>query len=389
LYYHILYEGYLMDNREIGKYYFYGLMGRTNEQMGNMKFNEQTPEQLSMIYQLVFEESLEGLILWNDFAEIIEINQTACELFKFKRNDLIGKSLIELRPDTNSNKQELLHLLDNFRNARKHKGIFKMYDSEDSFRCYEYSAIHHIYENINFLVVKDVTEKIEIENRLKKSDTLNVVGELAAGIAHEIRNPMTALKGFIQLLQGEIQEDRSLYFQVILSELNRIDSIINEFLILAKPQVVKYTRVDLIQIMKETVELLSAQAALFNVQIDVQYDTSLPSVFCEPNQLKKVFVNMIKNAIEVMQNGGMIKILIENDYNRFVHISIQDQGSGIPVEKLKKLGEPFYTTKERGTGLGLMVSYKIIEEHKGRIEVESQESVGTTFHIHLPVESNP
>jgi two-component system, sporulation sensor kinase E len=378
-----------MDNREIRKYYFYGLMGRTNVQMGNLKLNEQTPEQLSMIYQLVFEESLEGLILWNDFAEIIEINQTACELFKLQRNELIGKSLIELLPDTNSNKQELLHLLDNFRKARKQKGIFKMYESDDSFRCYEYSAIRHIYENVNFLVVKDVTEKIEIENRLKKSDTLNVVGELAAGIAHEIRNPMTALKGFIQLLQGEIQEDRSLYFQVILSELNRIDSIINEFLILAKPQVVKYTRADIIQIMKETVELLSAQAALFNVQIDVRYDTSLPSVFCEPNQLKKVFVNMIKNAIEVMQNGGMIKILIENDYNRFVHISIQDEGSGIPVEKLKKLGEPFYTTKERGTGLGLMVSYKIIEEHKGRIEVESQEAVGTTFHIHLPVESNP
>ncbi|MHC0038654.1 ATP-binding protein [Pseudoneobacillus sp. C159] len=352
------------------------------------KTNEQTPDQiLSMIYRLVFEKSLEGLILWNDYFEIIELNQTACELFQISRDELVGKSLITLIPD--SNKQVLMNLLENIKNKRKQKGTFKVFESEDTFRCYEYSAIHHIYKNINFLVVKDITEKIEMENRLKKSDTLNVVGELAAGIAHEIRNPMTALKGFIQLLQGEFNEDRSLYFQVILSELNRIDSIINEFLILAKPQVVKYSLADLTQIMKETVELLSAQAVLFNVQFEVYYESSLPFVYCEPNQLKKVFVNLIKNAIEVMQQGGQIRIRIEKEGEHSVHISIQDQGSGISAEKLKKLGEPFYTTKERGTGLGLMVSYKIIEEHSGRIEVESKEMVGTTFHIYVPVKSNP
>jgi two-component system, sporulation sensor kinase E len=336
-------------------------------------------------FRNIFEGSLEGLILWNDQKEIVDVNESACILFDCPRHELIGKSFMEIMPDGKRNEEELKNILEGLEENGKNYGTFRIYLNEESIKYYEYSSIYHLYSNINFTVFKDVTEKIEMENRLKKSDTLNVVGELAAGIAHEIRNPMTALKGFIQLLQGEMKEDRSLYFQVILSELNRIDSIINEFLILAKPQVVKYSKVDVTKIMKETVELLTAQAVMYNVQFETFYNKFLPIIYCEPNQLKKVFVNMIKNAIEVMQSGGKITIRMEPKDEKTIHISIQDQGCGISFEKIKKLGEPFYTTKERGTGLGLMVSYKIIEEHKGSIEVESQEGVGTTFHIHLPI----
>lgn len=336
-------------------------------------------------FRKVFEGSLEGLILWNDQGEIIDVNEAACSALDWPRKKLIGLPLIELIPDVKDNKQTLQDLLKKFVQKGKNHGTLQVFKDDDTVKYFEYSSIYHLYSDVNFIVFKDVTEKIEMEHRLKKSDTLNVVGELAAGIAHEIRNPMTALKGFIQLLQGEMKEERSMYFNVILSELNRIDSIINEFLILAKPQVVKYSRVDLTKIMKETVELLTAQAVMYNVQFNTFYDVFLPIIYCEPNQLKKVFVNIIKNAIEVMQRGGKITIRLEKSNDDTIHISIQDQGIGIPVEKIKKLGEPFYTTKERGTGLGLMVSYKIIEEHKGTIKVESQEGVGTTFHIFLPI----
>jgi two-component system, sporulation sensor kinase E len=297
----------------------------------------------------------------------------------------VGQSLIQLLPNINGNRQELKNLLESFTNNGKHNATFKVYLDEETVKFYEYSSIYHLYSEINLIVFKDVTEKLELEERLRKSVTLNVVGELAAGIAHEIRNPMTALKGFIQLLQGEIKEERSMYFQVILSELNRIDSIINEFLILAKPQAVKYSHVDLTKIMLETIELLSAQAAMDNVQFKTSFEEFLPIIYCEPNQLKKVFVNIIKNAIEVMQTGGEIRVSMNVEKEGFIHISIQDEGLGISIEKLKRLGEPFYTTKERGTGLGLMVSYKIVEEHKGQIQVESIEGVGSTFHIHLPI----
>jgi two-component system, sporulation sensor kinase E len=176
-----------------------------------------------------------------------------------------------------------------------------------------------------------------------------------------------------------------MYFDVISTELNRIDAIINEFLILAKPQAIKFVEHSITQIMSETVNLLSAQAVLYNVQFLLHYDDDLPTLICEPNQLKKVFINMIKNGIEVMPSGGFITISMNQTTDNRIHISIKDEGYGIPEEKLKKLGQPFYTTKERGTGLGLMVSYRIIEEHEGTIKVESEVGKGTVFHVYLPV----
>lgn len=237
--------------------------------------------------------------------------------------------------------------------------------------------LNHFNENAN--------NNEEIHEQLKKLDRLNIIGELAAGIAHEIRNPMTALKGFIQLLGPSIKQEHGMYYEVITSELARIESIINEFLILAKPQAVKYEVKDICQIVKETVDLLNAQAVLYNVQFKTLYESNLPLVYCEPNQLKKVFINIIKNAIEVMPDGGNITItIIKIGYNH-IQVSIQDEGSGIPKGKIQKLGEPFYTTKERGTGLGLMVSYRIIEEHKGIIEIDSEDGKGTVFHITMPL----
>lgn len=224
-----------------------------------------------------------------------------------------------------------------------------------------------------------------MEERLRKSDTLNVVGQLAAGIAHEIRNPMTALKGFIQLLQGSMSHESEtyhMYFEVIMSELKRIESIITEFLVLAKPQATHYEKNDVAKVMQETVDLLSVQATMHNIQIEATYEP-VPPVYCDSKQLKQVFINMLKNAIEVMPKGGTITVSVQH-VDEGVRIAIRDQGCGIPKEKIKKIGEPFYTTKERGTGLGLMVSYKIIEEHRGRIDIESEVGVGTTFYITLP-----
>lgn len=227
-----------------------------------------------------------------------------------------------------------------------------------------------------------------MEERLRKSDTLHVVGELAAGIAHEIRNPMTALKGFIQLLKGSVEGDYALYFNVITSELKRIESIITEFLILAKPQAIMYEEKHVTQIMRDTIDLLNAQANLSNVQMQLDLIDDIPPIYCEPNQLKQVFINILKNAIEVMPDGGNIFVTIKALDQDHVLISLKDEGIGMTEDKLKRLGEPFYTTKERGTGLGLMVSYKIIEEHQGEIMVESEEGKGTVFHITLPVRQN-
>ncbi|MFK9094483.1 ATP-binding protein [Bacillus salipaludis] len=339
-------------------------------------------------YRRIFEDSIDGLILWDHEHRIVDVNAAAEKMIGLPKKKLIGHRVYKPNTPLEGKKQEILKHIDQLLRKGKTASsiIFEMEDGKK--RYFEFSSKVDIVDGVNFTVFKDVTEKVVMQEQLRKSDTLNVIGELAAGIAHEIRNPMTALKGFIQLLEGSITKEHSMYYQIITTELQRIDSIINEFLLLAKPQAISFQEKDIIQIMKETVDLLTAHAVLYNVQFVTEYDAGLPLVFCEPNQLKKVFINLIKNAIEVMPGGGNITITIKKMENQQIQIKIKDEGMGISEEKIKKLGEPFYTTKDRGTGLGLMVSYRIIDEHKGTINIESEEGKGTIFYIYLPTSHN-
>ena len=339
-------------------------------------------------FQKIFEHSTNGLILWNDKYQIEDVNCSAERILGLSKNRLLGRSLLDLFSRLEEKEQGISTHIEQITNKGKQYSTMVLEANDGSLKHFDYSTEHGIIDGLNLTVINDVTEKAEMQEQLRKSDRLNIIGELAAGIAHEIRNPMTALKGFIQLLEPSIRAEHSMYYDVITSELARIDSIINEFLILAKPQEIKFQVKDVCQIMRETVDLLSAQAVLYNVQFKTFYEDELPFIFCEPNQLKKVFINLLKNAIEVMPSGGKITIAINQIDGQFIKISIQDEGIGIPKDKIKKLGEPFYTTKENGTGLGLMVSYRIIEEHKGSIQVESEEGIGTIFRIILPIKEN-
>ncbi|MFC4769428.1 PAS domain S-box protein [Effusibacillus consociatus] len=235
-------------------------------------------------------------------------------------------------------------------------------------------------------VGRDRSELKKAEELLQKSDKLSLVGQMAAGVAHEIRNPLTALRGFVQLLQSQTQTaDHQQYFQVMLTELDRINFIVNEFLYLAKPQAVNFQRKDLNMMLLDVISLLDGQAILNNVQIKTDFSSDIPYITCEENQLKQVFVNILKNAIEAMPTGGNIEIQVKLQDRNQVSIRFIDQGMGIPPERIPKLGEPFYTTKEKGTGLGLMVSYKIIQEHRGNITIDSEVDKGTVVEITLPV----
>jgi two-component system, sporulation sensor kinase E len=333
-------------------------------------------------FRKVFEGTLDGMVLWNRDYEIIDINPVAALFLKAKRNELLGKD-IRLFIDEKVKEELELHIEELERLGTA--DLLLPVPSENGTKHYEFSSKGNVTSNLNLTVIRNVTEKIGLQEQLQKSDTLNVVGELAAGIAHEIRNPMTALKGFIQLLETSMKEDHSMYFKVITSELRRIESTITEFLILAKPQAIQFKNHDMRKVMSETLELLNGQALMHNIQFCCQFEDELPTVFCEPNQMKQVFINIIKNAIEVMPSGGVVTIKIDNKPKEYIHIIIEDEGEGIPEKKIKRLGEPFYTTKNRGTGLGLMVSYKIIKEHKGKVEVESEVGVGTKFHIYIPI----
>ncbi|MCY9666046.1 PAS domain S-box protein [Paenibacillus alginolyticus] len=235
-------------------------------------------------------------------------------------------------------------------------------------------------------IAKDITERKRTDELLIKSEKLSVVGQLAAGVAHEIRNPLTSLRGFVQLLQTRM-DNYNEYFQIMLTELDRINYIVSEFLVIAKPQAVCFEMKDLRKILLDVISLLDTQAILSDVQIHTVFDPDIPLINCEENQLKQVVINILKNAIEAMTEGGIIEIIMSVDDNKIV-IRFIDQGCGISEDRIGMLGEPFYTTKENGTGLGLMVSQKIIEAHHGSLTIKSQIDKGTTVDLILPLDPN-
>jgi len=232
------------------------------------------------------------------------------------------------------------------------------------------------------VIIRDISERKKNEELLINSEKLYVAGQLAAGIAHEIRNPLTSLKGFLQLLSSGRLNSKN-YFDIMKSELNRIESIVSELLMLSKPQVYELSCNDIRLVMRETITLLEAQALLHSIEMEVVYPDNPLWVNGVKNQLKQVFINVLKNAIEAMGDGGIIRIECKHK-DEWVMVRIQDYGPGISEEQMAKIGQPFYTTKDKGTGLGLMVSYKIVDNHQGHIVVDSRVGSGTTFDIVLP-----
>lgn len=233
-------------------------------------------------------------------------------------------------------------------------------------------------------VSRDMTERNKMEELLRRSEKLTTVGQLAAGVAHEIRNPLTTLRGFLQL-QRETNEVSPQHNEIMLSELDRINLIVSEFLILAKPQATQFQVKSIRSILSDVVNLLDSQAHLYDIEFKFEFEPEDYKVHCEENQMKQVFINIIKNAIEAMEDGGIIRIELFRLSREEIGITITDQGIGIPSHILPKLGEPFFTSKENGTGLGLMISQGIIEGHKGMMEIFSKPGKGTRVDIVLPI----
>jgi two-component system sporulation sensor kinase A len=230
---------------------------------------------------------------------------------------------------------------------------------------------------------RDITQQKLAESLLLKKEKLSVLGELAAGIAHEIRNPLTSMKGFIQVMQ-ETREINETYLNIILSELERINQIVSELLVLAKPQSHDYKPFFLSDVIGYVINLIGHEATLNNVSISVHNNVPKACMYGDQNQIIQVFINIMKNAIEAMPNGGDIRLRVWKE-EKVIHITISDTGVGISKERLQKIGEPFFTLKEKGMGLGLTTSMKIVQEHKGTLEIESEIGKGTTVHLAFPI----
>ncbi|MGP4079614.1 PAS domain S-box protein [Pseudalkalibacillus sp. R45] len=236
------------------------------------------------------------------------------------------------------------------------------------------------------MVIRDLTERKQTEELLRNSDKLAVIGQMAASIAHEIRNPLTSLKGFLQFFHSNSKDDEKDYYELMLSELERINLIVSEFLMLAKPQTANYKETPIDTLFSHLLSLIDSQAIMENIEITTDFEGGLPAVLGDENQLKQAFLNFIKNALEATASGGTVDLTLKKE-GTHICIHIKDNGCGIAEENLKNLGKPFFSTKETGTGLGLMISQKIIANHKGTIDITSEDRKGTTVTIKLPIVS--
>lgn len=230
---------------------------------------------------------------------------------------------------------------------------------------------------------RDVTAIKETEAMLRKAEKLSVAGELAASVAHEIRNPLTSIRGFIQLMKSDNKPSDKTFHQIVLDEIDRINDIVSELLLLAKPQELAYEKARVESIMSSVFGLLESQSNLYGVETKLEVLGALPEIDCEPNQLKQLFINIIKNSIEADSNK--VNITMKNTKDGFIRIKVKDDGCGIEKDRIKRLGEPFYSAKEKGTGLGLTVSYRIVQAHKGKIRYASEVNEGTEVEILLPI----
>jgi two-component system sensor histidine kinase PilS (NtrC family) len=255
------------------------------------------------------------------------------------------------------------------------------------------------------LIFQDITRFKEMEEQMKRIDKMAAVGLLAAGMAHEIRNPLASLSGSIQMLKSELLLDDSQQhlMDITLRESERLNALITDFLLFAQPPQTNKMPRQMSKLIEETIELF-VHSPSFHEGIQI-VRSGLPQdikVMIDADQMKQVFWNLLLNAAQAMSDGGEIRLHLEkgkdavwekslpssnpNKGKEWVKISIADSGNGIPPQEKEKIFEPFFTTKEGGTGLGLSIVHKIIENHNGLIKVESEVGRGSIFTIFLPMD---
>lgn len=248
------------------------------------------------------------------------------------------------------------------------------------------------------IVIRDISNIRDLEAAVRQADRLSTLGALAAGLAHEIKNPLGGIRGAAQLLEMELPADSELreYTSIMLKEAGRVNKIVEELLSLTTPRKLQLSQVNLHRILGDIIMLQKRALGGKTITFQQNFDLSIPPTLADEALLTQLFLNLIKNAVEAIQESGQIKVTsrMVSDYSmtkrgerpsRMVAIDITDDGPGIPLEQQENIFTPFFTTKATGTGLGLAICHKIVTEHRGMIKLDSEPSKGTTFSITLPL----
>jgi PAS domain S-box-containing protein len=319
-------------------------------------------------------------------------------MYALSRSEALGQALEEVFPP------EFIEALEGFRNEQ---GVHNLYKFRLTTRAGEQRTANIAVAPLlsrdfvsvgRIILVDDITERVSLEAQLTQADKLSSIGLLAAGVAHEINTPLAVISSYAQMLSKQLKGDTRLtpVLDKITQQSFRAAEIANGLLNFSRTSSTEFSSTDLNQVIRDTLSLLEHQFKTAQVLVDLDLDSDLPLIHGNSGKLQQVFLNLLLNAKEAMQGGGRLRVAtMADDHGKYITALVSDSGSGIAPEHLKRIYDPFFTTKtmprpgdRRGTGLGLSVSYGIIQEHAGKIHVESAVGAGTTFHLEFPLLRN-
>ncbi|MFN4216292.1 MAG: two-component system sensor histidine kinase NtrB [Brevinematales bacterium] len=343
-------------------------------------------QQKQKILQLVFEALDEGIIIVSG-ERVVVMNNVAKVMLGYK-NKQYGTMAEMEKFVVNRTLWHILRLLFAEEDIRKE---FTLMQQEPKYYLVEKRTVA---DDVILYKIMDQTENKKLQFQLKNIESLAALNTLAAGIAHEIKNPLTAIDLHTQLIQRAVQknlvcldENLSQYIKTISDETKRLTQIVNDFLLAARTRQLKLSFEDINLFLQETLHLLKPELEEKQIVLREEYQ-QMPKNFIDKDYLKQAILNLVKNAIEAMEKSSLKVLKVRTWYDTIrdaTAIEIADTGCGIAPDQLQKIFEPYYTTKDYGTGLGLTITYKIIKEHDGDIQIQSKPGEGTSFTIYLPI----
>ncbi|MDH4264581.1 MAG: ATP-binding protein [Deltaproteobacteria bacterium] len=326
-----------------------------------------------------------GLISVDREGKILTFNPAAERMTKMRREEVVGRNYEEVFGDSSESIiMQALRSGSTFHDvdlSRKTKGGEKIPLRISAFPLEgEGGKIMGAAE-----IIEDLREIKELEEKVRRSDRLASLGKFAAGIAHEVRNPLASIKGFAQYLREKFPSQNSKIepANIIIEEAERLERIVSALLNFAKPQVLNIESADLNEVIKAALILIEDKAKENGVALIKVFNPQPPSIEIDKEKIKQVFVNLFINAIQEMEQGGTLRVITDTDFNQWVVVEVHDTGKGILPENIHRIFDPFFSTKESGIGLGLSIASGIIESHGGTIDVQSEIGKGTTFTIKL------
>jgi len=339
---------------------------------------------LNLLNQIMITRTRNGIILINEKGLITEFNQFAEEMFDLTRSSVIGKSIYEFPLTGNYFNQVIEH-------GKTFENEEIKFTNNGGKLIISLLDVQPVYEDGKMIGVfcqfRDITERYRMEEKIKEAEKKALAGRIAAGIAHEIRNPLTTVRGYLQYLNEQVDENTSeLFSSLLIPEIDRANKIISDFLRLSKPTYKQDETITVEHLLIGYIgKFLQSEALLHNVEMNIELDSTTSSlpILCNREELLQVYINLFQNSLHAKGQSSLRIDICTKLVDNKVQFIFRDNGKGIPPSVQPNIFEPFFTTKDAGTGLGLSVSRKIVENHDGTMYMKSSEE-GTSFIIELP-----